>query len=93
MNRSGKEYISIKDLAPSLNSVWRKFMTQGQIINIKSIKHRFPIVCEYAGGRFRLTEEGVTFLGNDKDGNPLAPRWICSPLYVVAKTRDAKSGE
>lgn len=68
-------------------------MTQGQIINIKSIKHRFPIVCEYAGGRFRLTEEGVTFLGNDKDGNPLAPRWICSPLYVVAKTRDAKSGE
>ncbi|QDP71546.1 DUF927 domain-containing protein [Legionella israelensis] len=68
-------------------------MTQSQIINIKSSKHRFPIICEHAGGRFRLTEKGITFLGNDKDGNPLAPRWICSPLYVVAKTRDAKSGE
>lgn len=68
-------------------------MTQSQIINIKSTKHRLPIVCEYAGGRFRLTEEGVNFLGNDKDGNPLAPCWICSPLYVIAKTRDAKSGE
>ena len=67
-------------------------MTQGQIINIKSTKHRFPTVCEYAGGRFRLTEEGVSFLGNDKEGNPLAPRWVCSPLYVVAKTRDAKMG-
>ncbi|KTD63244.1 hypothetical protein Lsan_1362 [Legionella santicrucis] len=26
-------------------------------------------------------------------GNQLPPRWICSPLYGVAKTRDAKSGE
>ena len=28
--------------------------------------------------------------GIDKDGNLLPPRWISSPLYVVAKTRDAQ---
>jgi putative DNA primase/helicase len=51
------------------------------------------LVCDYAGGRFELLEQGLFFIGTDKDGIELPPRWICSPLYVIAKTRDAKSGE
>ncbi|KTC71309.1 Superfamily II helicase and inactivated derivatives [Legionella bozemanae] len=47
----------------------------------------------YAGGLFQLTSDGVIFVGKDKDNNELPPRWICSSLYVVAKTRDALSGE
>ena len=48
---------------------------------------------QYAGGRFQLTSSGVIFVGKDKDGHELPPCWICSALHVVAKTRDAKSGE
>ncbi|HAT1825505.1 DUF927 domain-containing protein [Legionella pneumophila serogroup 1] len=68
-------------------------MLQNQIITLKNKNGHSPITCEYAGGCFKLNEQGVSFLGKDKDGNPMAPRWICSPLFVVAKTRDAKSGE
>jgi uncharacterized protein (DUF927 family) len=51
--------------------------------------------CSYAGGRFEVKNgRGVFFIGPpDKDGNEPAPRWICSPLSILAKTRDAKSGE
>ncbi|BBE09961.1 inner membrane protein [Mycoavidus cysteinexigens] len=49
--------------------------------------------CAYSNGRFELSEHGVLFIGTDKDGREKAPLWLCSPLYVVAKTRDAKSGE
>jgi len=49
-----------------------------------------PVSCEYAGGRFRLNEKGLSFIGSDKDGNQLPPRWVCSSIKVVAKTRDAK---
>ncbi len=48
---------------------------------------------DYGGGRFEVSPRGVFFIGTDKDGNELSPRWICSPLSVVAMTRDAKSGE
>lgn len=48
---------------------------------------------DYGGGRFEVSPRGVFFIGNDKDGNELSPRWICSPLSVVAMTRDAKNGE
>ncbi|MGQ3888252.1 DUF927 domain-containing protein [Legionella sp. CNM-1927-20] len=68
-------------------------MTQNQIINIKNKSGNFPVIYEYAGGCFKLTKKGISFLGKDKDGNSMAPRWICSPLYVIAKTRDAKSGD
>lgn len=51
------------------------------------------ITCQYIGGYFNSTENGVVFIGSDKDGNELPPRWICSHLSVIAKTRDAKSGE
>lgn len=50
-------------------------------------------VFDYGGGRFEISQHGVFFVGTDKDGNELSPRWICSPLSVVAMTRDAKSGE
>lgn len=52
-----------------------------------------PNTCRYGGGKFSLTERGVFFTGTDKDGLEKAPVWVCSPLGVIAKTRDAKSGE
>ena len=51
------------------------------------------VTCAYGGGTFDVSRRGVFFIGTDKDGNEQPPRWICSPLSVVAKTRDAKSGE
>lgn len=51
------------------------------------------VACDYGGGRFEVSPHGVFFIGTDKDGNEQPPRWICSPLSVVAMTRDAKSGE
>ncbi|KTC75375.1 hypothetical protein Lbir_0520 [Legionella birminghamensis] len=68
-------------------------MSQNHVIELPNTPRLRPVFCDYAGGRFRLTAEGLTFIGIDKDGNPLPPRWICAPLYVVAKTRDAQSGE
>lgn len=56
-------------------------------------KNPNSILCNYAGGQFNLTANGVSFIGTDKDGNELPPRWICSTLSVVAKTRDARNGE
>ena len=52
-----------------------------------------PLVCQYGGGRFECSERGVYFIGTSKDGNEEAPLWLCSPLQVQAKTRDAKSRE
>lgn len=49
--------------------------------------------CSYGGGRFETSELGVFFIGTDKDGNEKHPIWVCSPLRVVAMTRDGKSGE
>lgn len=48
--------------------------------------------CAYGSGRFELTEKGVYYFGKDKDGNE-QPQWICSPLEIIAKTRDEKSGK
>jgi uncharacterized protein (DUF927 family)/phage/plasmid primase-like uncharacterized protein len=58
----------------------------------KRISHD-SVTCNYGGGTFDVSHRGVFFIGTDKDGNEQPPRWICSPLSVVAKTRDAKSGE
>jgi uncharacterized protein (DUF927 family) len=52
-----------------------------------------PNTCRYGGGRFELTQRGVLFAGTDHEGNQKAPVWVCSPLGVIAKTRDSKSGE
>lgn len=66
-------------------------MSQNQVISLPNAQNR-PVICEYAGGHFKLSEKGITFIGNDKDGNQLPPRWICSALSVVAKTRMLKVG-
>jgi uncharacterized protein (DUF927 family)/phage/plasmid primase-like uncharacterized protein len=58
-----------------------------------NLKHDDSVAFDYAGGRFEVSRHGVFFIGTDKDGKELPPRWICSPLQVVAMTRDAKSGE
>lgn len=41
----------------------------------------------YGGGEYLLRENGVYFT-DDKDS-----KWLCSPLHILAQTRDAKSGE
>lgn len=48
----------------------------------------------YGGGEFVVRpKKGVYFIGppDDKGDRP-PPLWICSPLHVRAKTRDARSG-
>ncbi|KTD37591.1 inner membrane protein [Legionella moravica] len=67
-------------------------MSQNHVIELANTLKQRPIVCDYAGGRFRLTSGGLTFIGIDKDCAP-SPPWIYAPLHVVAKTRDAQSGE
>ena len=52
-----------------------------------------PNTCRYGGGRFELMQRGVLFTGTDHEGNQKEPVWVCSPLGVIAKTRDSKSGE
>jgi hypothetical protein len=52
-----------------------------------------PNTCKYGSAKFNLTEQGVFFIGRDRDGNENAPVWVCSPIGVIAKTRDARSGE
>jgi uncharacterized protein (DUF927 family)/phage/plasmid primase-like uncharacterized protein len=47
---------------------------------------------DYAGGYFECSRRGVFFVDSDKNDNP-REHWICSPLTVVAMTRDAKSRE
>jgi len=50
--------------------------------------------CDFGGGRFEVTDKGVSYIGpDDKDGNPRPPVWICAPIHVVASTRDGKSSE
>lgn len=38
--------------------------------------------------RFKSDDSGVWFLGVDQDGKTKPPEWICSPLAVVAMTRN-----
>lgn len=59
-------------------------MSQNHVIELANTLKQRPIVCDYASGCFRLTNEGLTFIGIDKDGTSLSPRWICAPLHVVA---------
>lgn len=49
--------------------------------------------CKYGSGEFKISDTGVYFHGKDKDGNKQPPKLICSPLLIVAKTRDEKNGE
>ena len=51
-----------------------------------------PRTCRYGDALFELSTRGVSFIGKDTQGNSTTPQWICAPLEVIAKTRDAKSG-
>jgi len=55
-------------------------MQDNQSLPLKNKNELRPITCEYAGGCFKLNEKGLSFIGNDKDGNQLPPRWICSRI-------------
>ncbi|OYY95917.1 MAG: hypothetical protein B7Y41_01135 [Hydrogenophilales bacterium 28-61-23] len=53
---------------------------------------KFPNVSfDYAGGHFELTPAGVHYFGRDKEGKKQPARLICSPLHIMAMTRDAQS--
>jgi putative DNA primase/helicase len=41
---------------------------------------------------FRVDDRGVWYHGFSNAGDPLPPQWICSPLNVTAKSRDAQNG-
>jgi putative DNA primase/helicase len=43
------------------------------------------------GPHYRLDAAGVWFQEMGEDGEPGATHWICAPLHVVAKTRDAQN--
>lgn len=47
----------------------------------------------FDGGTYRLTIDGVYFVGKDRDGNDSEPVWLSSSLKVIAFTRDVKSNE
>ncbi|MDX2347165.1 MAG: DUF927 domain-containing protein [Legionella sp.] len=68
-------------------------MNQTQVVTLDNKQDKHLKTCEYAGGHFKLTPKGVSFIGRNKDGNELPSRWICSPFHITAKTRDEKSGE
>ena len=51
-----------------------------------------PARYDYGRGRFELSKDGMRFIETDDHGHDKTPMWLCSPLHVVAKTRDAKSG-
>ncbi|WP_211471561.1 DUF927 domain-containing protein [Collimonas humicola] len=42
---------------------------------------------------FKVDKRGVWFHGFNQQGEVLSPLWICSPLHVPAKSRDAHNGE
>jgi putative DNA primase/helicase len=68
-------------------------MSQAQVLTLDNKQEKHLKTCEYAGGHFKLTPKGVSFIGRNKDGDELPSRWICSPFHITAKTRDEKSGE
>lgn len=45
----------------------------------------------YGAGQFQVSENGVYYLGRDKEGNPKPPLWLCGRLTILAQTRDDKS--
>lgn len=42
---------------------------------------------------FRVDERGVWYHGFNQQGESLPAQWICSPMHVTAKSRDAVNGE
>lgn len=44
-------------------------------------------------GHFRISQRGVEYVDDSDSDNPPKVTWVCSPLHVVAKTRDLNSEE
>ncbi|MBJ6610874.1 MAG: DUF927 domain-containing protein [Candidatus Thiothrix moscowensis] len=44
-------------------------------------------------GTFSIKHDGVYYAGKDREGNPLTEKRICSPLKVLARTRDHQQSE
>jgi hypothetical protein len=42
--------------------VWRICMSQNHVIELSNSLKQRPVFCDYAGGRFRLTADGLTDL-------------------------------
>ncbi|EGF30728.1 hypothetical protein IMCC9480_913 [Oxalobacteraceae bacterium IMCC9480] len=55
------------------------------VVPMKSFPH--------GSGRFETSGKGVFFASTDREGNDRPPKWICSPLHVVAKTREERNAE
>jgi uncharacterized protein (DUF927 family) len=49
--------------------------------------------CNYGTGHFLTNAKGVFYISKDGEGNDRPAKWVCSPLQVVAKTRDERNGE
>lgn len=53
--------------------------------------HPEPVSFQFGSGVFKGSENGVYFIDQDSTSEDKST-WICSPLWICAKTRDAKSG-
>ena len=54
---------------------------------------KIPVKFHYSGGYFEVSSDGVFHIGRNQEGEKLPPIWVCSPLRVIAKTRDSINGE
>jgi len=52
-----------------------------------------PNRISYGKGYFESTDDGVFFVEQNEDFEALPPILLCSPISILAKTRDEKSGE
>lgn len=68
-------------------------MTTNQIYHVDFKQSKKINTFHYASGQFVLKSNGVFFIKKDKDANGLPPLWVCSPLFVLSKTRDEGSAE
>ena len=57
------------------------------------LAHAPATICNYGTGHFLTNAKGVFYINKDGEGNDRPAKWICSPLQVVAKTRDERNGE
>lgn len=51
-----------------------------------------PKYHKFGEGKFQIDASGITFVGTDGKGDDTEQIWVCSPLSIVAMTRDEKSG-
>lgn len=62
-------------------------LSLNQITPVSPTRHSF------GGGEFRLTKTGIYLFKDAGDDGEKPPLWVCSPIRVLAKTRDERSGD